>query len=402
MNYKILINYVFVIMLSLFMFVPSLKVDAQTVREYRNYLEKLEADAKNVDSRIKYTDQQIKQAKSDIQQLYKDIDNLIAETNATTKKIAELKTSIADKDKEIKELMSFIQLSNSDSVYMSYIAGAESLTDFIYRVSVSQQLLDYNSDLIDEMNQMIKDSNEKKVLLMRQEEQARQHQQDLYKNVNILGQKKEELYEFDLSLEEEIKLAKMTLQMYINAGCKENDDIKICANKYLPPDTKFWRPLEKGYITSEYGWRYHPISKRYSFHDGIDMINWSNRYNTMVYAAANGKVATVNYDNSRGNYIVLHHNINYKKYTTTYLHLKSGSIRVKVGDNVTKNTILATMGTTGSSTGEHLHFSIATGLWTTDYVSYTTFVDRTVNPRDYVNFTSGYYNYWYDRVKKYN
>lgn len=402
MNYKQIIKKLFIITLLCWIAFPSLKANAQTVNEYRNYLKKLEVDAIKLDTEIKYTDQQIKQAKNNIEQLYNDIDNLTAETEATNKKIEELKQSIVDKDKEMKELMTFVQLSNSESVYMSYIGGAESLTDFIYRVSVSQQLLDHNSDLIDEMNRMIIESNEKKILLKEQEEKAREQQQQLYNNVSILGQTKKELFEFDLSLEEEIKLARMTLQMYINAGCKDNDIIKICANKYLPPDTTFWRPLEVGYITSNYGNRIHPISGVKSFHDGIDMSNWSNRYNTKIYAAANGKVATVDYDSSRGNYIVLHHNINNKKYTSTYLHLKTGSIQVKVGDNVTKNTILATMGTTGSSTGEHLHFSIATGLWLTEYIGYYNFVNRTVNPRNYVNFTSGYLTYWYDRVKKYN
>ena len=53
-------------------------------------------------------------------------------------------------------------MSSSDSLYLEYIAGAESLTDFVYRLSVSQQLLEYNDQLIKDMNQMIIDNNNKK------------------------------------------------------------------------------------------------------------------------------------------------------------------------------------------------------------------------------------------------
>lgn len=401
MKYKKICNLIFIIMLLCFSFTPSFKVQAETIKDLKNALQKLEDDAKNVDSKIKYTEAQINKARSDVAQLYKDIDNLIAEMDATTKKIEELNVNIKNKDEETKELMSYIQISSSDSIYMDYIAGAQTMTEFIYRVSVSQQLLDYNSNMIKEMNQMIVESNEKKVLLKQQEEQSRQKQQQLYKNIEILGSAKAELYEYDLSLEEEIKLSRDVLDMYLKAGCKDNDDIKVCANKLLPPDTRFWRPLESGYVTSEIGWRIHPISGVRKYHDGMDLSN-SNREGTIVYAAANGKVSTVSYDASRGNYIVIHHNINGQKFTSTYLHLKSGSIRVRAGENVTKNTPLAIMGTTGSSTGVHLHFSIAAGLWLTDYWSYSTFVNKTVNPRDYVNFPSGHYNPWYDRTKRYN
>ena len=44
--------------------------------------------------------------------------------------------------------------------------------------------------------------------------------------------------------------------MYVDAGCSENDDISVCANTKLPPDTQFWRPFEYGGVSSEYGYRY--------------------------------------------------------------------------------------------------------------------------------------------------
>ncbi|MFA5407749.1 MAG: peptidoglycan DD-metalloendopeptidase family protein [Bacilli bacterium] len=395
------VKIMFTFMTLVYAFSPSLEVEAKTVANLRTELEVLEADAKNVTNKIIYTNEQIKAAEKAISQLYKDIDNMTKEIEATNQEITDLTDNINKKQDEIKRLISFVQLSSSNSIYLDYIAGAESLTDFIYRVSVSQQLLKYNNELIGEMNTMIEENNSKKETLKQQQEKSRTQQQQLYQNLDILGQKKEELYEYNVSLEDEIAIAQEILQMYVNAGCKDNEDIKVCANKYLPPDTRFWRPLDQGYVTSEYGWRVHPITGVYTFHDGVDLSN-SNKTSTKVYAAANGKVAATGYHYSMGNYIYIHHNINGQKYTTIYLHLKTGSIRVSPGDVVDKNTVLAIMGTTGSSTAEHVHFSIAKGLRGQDYVSYTTFVKNTVNPRDYVNLPSGRYVYWYDRVKSYN
>jgi murein DD-endopeptidase MepM/ murein hydrolase activator NlpD len=374
-------------------------VEAKTVGDLRNELQRLYDENKATQGKIQHTQQEISNAQTNIKNLNQEIDNIAKEMEATIKKIEELNTNINNKNKEIKELMSFIQISDSSNIYMEYISGAQSLTDFIYRVSVSQQLLDYNNELIKEMNQMIVDSNNKKVELKQDEENSRNKISELNRNIAILGSQKQDLYEYSFSIEEEIKNAQTTLQMYIDAGCNDNDDINVCANKFLPPDTSFWRPIEQGYITSEYGWRIHPITGTRKFHDGIDMSN-SDKNNTKVYAAASGRVAAVGYNSSTGNYIYIHHNINNKNYTTTYLHLKSGSITVKVGNVVNKNTVIAIMGTTGDSTGPHLHFAIATGLRGKDYVSYSDFVNHTVNPRNYVNFTSGFYRYWYDRVRK--
>jgi peptidoglycan hydrolase CwlO-like protein len=256
-------NSILIIMTLLLSFIPSFSVAAKTVKDLRNELQKLEDDAKDVNNKIIYTEQEISKAKSNITQLYKDIDRLVAEMEATTKKINELNDSIKEKNDEAKELISFIQISNSDSVYMEYIAGAKTMTDFIYRLSVSQQLLDHNKKLIEEMNQMIVESNAKKVSLKQQEEESKRKQQELAKNVQVLGSEKEQLYEFDMSLEEEIKLARDVLDMYTKAGCKDTDDISVCANKYLPPDTSFWRPLGRGVLFCKFNSFINSDASRY-------------------------------------------------------------------------------------------------------------------------------------------
>ena len=80
-------------------------------------------------------------------------------------------------------------------------------------------------------------------------------------------------------------------------------------------------------------------------------------------------------------------------YTTAYNHLRS--ILVNVGDAVTKDTKIAIMGGDPAvetwdrcSTGRHLHFTVAYGLYLSDYTSWSIFISKTVNPRTVVNFPS--------------
>lgn len=106
----------------------------------------------------------------------------------------------------------------------------------------------------------------------------------------------------------------------------------------------------KGRISSYFGQRVSPITGRKSHHNGLDIANDPM---TSVKAAADGRVARVDYNPTYGNYIILVHGNGFQ---TLYGHLKK--IYVKRGREVAQGTKIAAMGSTGSSTGPHLHFSI--------------------------------------------
>lgn len=109
-------------------------------------------------------------------------------------------------------------------------------------------------------------------------------------------------------------------------------------------------PLPVGYISSGFGNRLHPINSKHHFHNGIDIAAPSG---TDVMAARAGIIETAGYDNVRGNYIsILHEN----GYETVYWHLKK--IFVQLNQQVQSGMIIGTVGTTGMSTGPHLHFEI--------------------------------------------
>lgn len=386
------------ILLFLFLFtVFPILSSAKTLGQYEQELiQKQQQEAEKKEA-IKRTDSEISSTKIKIQNTHTQINNARVEIEQKTKEIEELTQKILDKDAETKALMKYFQISTGESEMLEYVMGASSLTDFIYRVSIVEQLTKYNTDNINEMNKLIKENENKKIELAEKQSELEGLQVSLSKSLSFLASTKVNLYEELQTVSESIKNAQSVIAMYKKAGCKSGDDVNVCAKKLLPPDTSFWRPLTSSYISSEYGWRTSPISGRRELHPALDM---PAARGTSMYPAAGGKVVkTVNCPScSCGNQIIIHHNINGNYYTSFYCHLSS--INVSQGAVVSKDTVIGYVGSTGNSTGPHLHLAISTGLWYSQYYSYSDFVARTVNPRNIINFPAGRTR-WSNRTSRY-
>lgn len=107
-------------------------------------------------------------------------------------------------------------------------------------------------------------------------------------------------------------------------------------------------------ITSSYGERTDPISGEQDFHSGIDVVPTSSN----IVAVADGKVVISEVQESGGECVIIEHRIGGQVYRTGYLHLKENSRVVNVGDEVKQGQQIGIMGSTGYSTGTHLHFSL--------------------------------------------
>lgn len=121
-------------------------------------------------------------------------------------------------------------------------------------------------------------------------------------------------------------------------------------------DGTFLWPIQgmNTYISSPFGDRINPVTHKASHHDGIDIAG-ANINLRPIYAAADGTVEKlVTNDRWYGNYVLLDHANNVK---TFYGHC-SGFAVIKVGDNVNTGEIIAYVGSTGNSTGPHLHFGV--------------------------------------------
>ena len=114
----------------------------------------------------------------------------------------------------------------------------------------------------------------------------------------------------------------------------------------------FHRPIHGRYwISSRYGWRTSPFNAaKRTFHGGLDMAANSG---TPIYAALDGKVSTTGFNATYGNYVIITHHSGYK---TLYGHMSQ--ITCKKGNFVYTNTMIGRVGSTGMSTGPHLHFTV--------------------------------------------
>ena len=125
-----------------------------------------------------------------------------------------------------------------------------------------------------------------------------------------------------------------------------------------------------GRISDSWGLRVHPISNDIEFHYGIDI---ANQPGTPIYATAAGTVVTTDYDTSYGKRIIIDHGSGYQ---TLYGHLYS--YLVHSGENVIKGQIIGLMGSSGVSTGPHLHYEVRNNQ---GKINPTAYLNRIDEPR---------------------
>ncbi|MFA6504742.1 MAG: peptidoglycan DD-metalloendopeptidase family protein [Treponemataceae bacterium] len=109
-------------------------------------------------------------------------------------------------------------------------------------------------------------------------------------------------------------------------------------------------PVRGGAISSRYGWRTSPFTGAKQFHSGLDI---ACPHGTPIKAAMSGRVRATGFDVNSGNYVVISH---HSGYSTFYGHMDV--IRVKSGEYVTEGQRIGDVGSTGLSTGSHVHFTV--------------------------------------------
>ena len=365
-----------------------------TLKDLKDKLAKEEAKMNSIQQEKDKVQKKIKEIQNELESIAILIDKCEKDIETAKRKIEELKKEIENKQLEIDNLISFKQISSGDNVYLEYIFNAKTFTDFIYRVSVVEQLSAYNDGLIDDMNKLIKETEKAKDKLEEKIEENEKNSINLTKTLNKHNLSIDDLTEDHKDAKEDMEASRKEVQayekIYKENGCKETDTILDCVS--VPYADGLTRPTTSGQVTSEYGMRFHPTQFVYKMHEGIDIAIPTG---TPVYASAAGivskisRVANPNKANSScgGNKVYVKHRINGKEYTTVYMHLHT--INVKLNDFVTLDTVIGGSGGGEKydycTTGPHLHFGVSVGS------SY-------VNPRNYVNFPSRYVKWksrWY-------
>lgn len=379
-------------------FVEPNSADAKTLRDLKEEYEKTKQEFNNNQEQEKLTQEEIKKINNNIVLIQQNIEKGQQEIIVLNNEIADLEEKMDIKDKEIKRILNFLQVSEGENVYLEYAFGARNFTDFIYRMAVTEQLSKYNDSLIKEYNGMIETNKKKQEDIRTKEKQMQQQQADMKVQISKLQGNLSNLYEDYIDLSSSLEIQETIISMYEkDYKCKLDEDLDECARNALPSDTAFWRPTTFGSITSEYGMRLHPTQNVWKLHAGVDIgvPSW-----TPVYSIAAGTVAALTIRAScGGNMIFVIHRVKGQYYTSVYMHLSS--INVNVGDVVTKDTIIGYSGGDPAitywdtcTTGGHLHLTALYGRVGTDYYAFDNgYYASLIDPRQIINFPARWVQY---------
>lgn len=364
---------------------------ANNLKELRAELAAYQAKMNAAKQSSQNAQNKINSNKNSITAAETEIDNNKKKIEEAKKKIEELNVEIKETEEQITELLRSYEIMKGDNVYLDYIFGATSVSDFIIRCSISGQLASYNDDLITSYENKIAENEQLQIDLNNREKQLDTQITNLENSITALG---EDIRKYDseaVKFEDEVKATQESINYYVRQGCKETESFDSCVD--MKTDTGFVRPLAKGVRTSNFGYRgTNPATGAPNdYHSGVDI--GGNGEGTKVYSIANGRVGKiVRRSSCGGNVVYVYHNINGTKYTSAYMHLLA--IKVNVGDIVDNKTVVGTVGGGAGtrsydkcSTGPHLHLSLGTGWYGSTYVSYSSWRSHLVDPgkKQYVN-----------------
>ncbi|MFP4697074.1 MAG: murein hydrolase activator EnvC family protein [Eubacteriales bacterium] len=364
-----------------FILIMSVTVFADNMDDAKNKKDELEDRIKDTQIKI----EELEQAKVDTLQYIQELDieieqldtkiytleeqlvNKHAEINNT---LANLEIAKENEDKQYelaKERMKFMY-EYGDTLYLEMLLEAKDLTDLLSRMEYIEKIMDYDNNVLEDLV-LIKEEIESQESQLELEKNELEHltaelnlEKDTVEKVLVL-----KANEFD-NYKENLEESKVALDEYED-GLEETENliIKLEMESRLKYDggKMAWPVPNYSRISSYFGNRTHPIFNTQKFHNGIDIPAPTG---TDIVSAAAGKVVEAGWSNSYGNYIVIDHG---SGYMTLYAH--NSRLLVSVGDEVGKWQPISKAGSTGYSTGPHLHFSVRkSGEW----INPLTMVDR--------------------------
>lgn len=333
-------------------------------------------------SDLKKITQQLEQQKEDLLKYVEELDANLAEIE---QKIVDLKQQISVKEEEIarkeQELEAALTREENQKeslmtcIRLVYEAGTPSLVellmratsfgDFLNKADYAEKVVNYDHQLWNdyiEFREYVELCKEELELEWEILEQSKANVEIEQGNLELLiEQKSIELtnYENDISnketvireYEEELKAQEAAIKELEAIVAEEKRQLAAAQNALKYDGGVFKFPMASfTRVSSEYGWRVHPTLGVNQFHNGVD---FAAPKGTAIYAAYDGEVVAATYSATMGNYIMINHG---SGLYTIYMH--ASALYVKKGETVSKGETIAAVGSTGRSTGPHLHFTV--------------------------------------------
>lgn len=387
---------------------------ATSLSDLQQEQKKINEQKNSLNSSINQKSSEIKTNQTKQEQLMEQIQTLNAEIEKTNTSIAEVKSDIEATNKEITELEEAIAelqrkidernalleeraraiQSNGSVSYLDVLLGANSFVDFIDRFSAVSTLMDADRQIMRDQQSDQEKLEEQKTVLQNKKKELETNKEKLESLKASLDSQKVEKNKLVDELEAEqakLKNEKALLEEQYSEALELSKDVEAQIQKEQARLAEIarqeaerkkqqqqqnassgtsssvsgegpavsagtWTKPANGRLTSPFGWR--NLGAGPEFHYGIDIANATG---TPVVAAADGVVSYASTLSSYGNVIMVTHSIEGQTWTTVYAHLNG--FYVSKGQTVSKGQVIAPMGSTGRSTGPHVHFEIHNGPW---------------------------------------
>jgi len=367
-----------------------INASATTLQEYENEVAKYQAQINEKKAQLAKNNETIATVQAKIKSYQTQILENEEEQKKLQDEIDKSNEEIKKKTSESKKLVEYYQISNGSNIYLEYVFGATSITDMIYRISVVEQLTDYNEKVMNELNKLIEKNKNSQTELKNKKEELKKLQEEQQAEQSKIEQDNKKIGETVPNIENDLKVAQSRVNYYKNKGCKSSDVIGVDCDKPKPVSgggssntgsvtigaNGFTSPLPGIRVSNDYGPRYFPYP-----HKGLD---YSARCGTPVRATAAGRVYYTG--NTLDNYgafmILIVHSYNGKLVFSQYAHLQGYA--VSSNQDVSAGQVIGYVGSTGWSTGCHLHFEMSENYGWNYNGKYSNYYNSRVNPHKYI------------------
>lgn len=365
MKKKIIPILTVIILLSCFFFIPKIK--ASTLEEQK---QENQGKREQAEKDLEYVQEELSEAVVKIQELDDKIRTAENEIAGMDEKLIDLQTKVEettqnlqivqknyDENKKIMENRLVVMYECGDVTYLDLLLRSSSLVEFLSNYYIIEEIVRSDNELLasiekekDEIETTKKQLEQQKAelkLLKVKQEQTRIIMQN---NKTIQQNEIDKLSDNEKELQQKI-------QEYKDEEARIENLIKLASGQYTyngeySGGVMAWPIAKEGtYITSNYGTREHPIQGIIKTHTGIDIGNAG--FGAPVIAAADGIVSMASYYGGYGNCVMINHG---NGISTLYGH--GQKILTTVGTEVKKGDLIMEVGSTGLSTGPHLHFEV--------------------------------------------
>ncbi len=324
----------------------------------RNAINQKTAEKSTIEAQKKILDDEIAVLEDKIYGINGKIASNEAQIVTLTGEIADAEVKIAEYGDQFRDRATYMYKYGSTS-YLSILFGSSDFADLIHNMQIVKRLTAYDDQVLDEMaeaKQVIIDNK----ISIEQTKKANEEQRGVLTTEKTslntkLSERQAKIAELNSDIEkarriadqEDAAMAQLKAQL---ASMASQGQISKGSGTIKGGGTLLWPSASSTNVTSPYGVRYHPIQKRNKMHTGIDI---GASYGTNVLAAEAGTVKLSGWNGGYGKCVVIDHG---NGLSTLYGH--NSVLSVSVGAAVTKGQVIAQVGSTGNSTGPHIHFEV--------------------------------------------